>query len=178
MQSVQLTKPPRNQLCFEFADTDKATSPPKTKKQSRPAAPTAAAPSSPLLDNGLADLCMLLYAIARKNVAPTNFSDFCMLARCTKLLQELGLPIAPSSEMTAHVADTSVALVTSAPEYRLLRSRAIAGLATIADLATKPPAKGKADYQRGMRAGYRQASDIAAMFLDDLEQFQFPKRAR
>lgn len=127
---------------------------------------------------GFADLCLLLHELARKHVGPGNFADFCLLTRCTKLLKTLGAPVEVEPEMQSHVLDAASTLVTAAPEYRMLRSKAVAGLATVADLNTKLPAKGSAEYQRGMRDAYEQASEIAALFLDDLEQFQFPRRSR
>jgi hypothetical protein len=44
----------------------------------------------------------------------------------------------------------------------------MASLAVIADLTERPAATGSSEYQRGMREGYRRASDIAVMFLEDI----------
>jgi hypothetical protein len=183
-------KPMRSQMYFDFIqaeDAPKKNSTASRRKKPGPSSPkkgfTAPLPCAQNTDleddtRVVAELCLLLYNLARKHVSPASFADFCSLARCTKVLQDLGLRVEVSPEMQAHVADATSVLVTSAPEYRLLRSRAIAGLATVADLITKLPAKGSADYQRGMRDAYQQASDTAALFLEELEQFQFLRRPR
>jgi hypothetical protein len=44
----------------------------------------------------------------------------------------------------------------------------MASLSIIADLTERPVGNGSDDYRRGMREGYRRASDIAIMFLNDL----------
>ena len=54
-------------------------------------------------------------------------------------------------------------------EYRYLRNKAIAGFATIADLTAKPSAVGTLDYQSGVREGYRRASEVAIIFLADIQ---------
>jgi hypothetical protein len=126
----------------------------------------------PECGDDLRELCLLLHGLAKKHVAATNFHDFNLVARCTKLLQTLGVSVDAPAEMQAAVSSQEAALVTSAPEYRLLRTRAMAGLATVADLADRLPAKGSADYQRGMCAAYEQASTIAILFLEDLEKFE------
>lgn len=173
MLTMPVRKPMKNQLYFDFAQDKKnrRTAAQKTSKTltSRAVKKQAETPQS---GNDLHDVCVLLHTIARKSVSATNFHDFNLIARCTKLLQTLGVLVEAPAEMQAAAADQEAALVLSAPEYRLLRSRAVAGLATVADLADRPPAKGSAEYQRGMRDAYQHASDIAALFLDDLEQFQ------
>jgi hypothetical protein len=174
---MSLEKPIKNQLYFDFAhDSHRekaATAHNPARKKKNTAAPALAAVNQPAeFGAGLRDLCLLLHAIAQKYVSSTNFHDFNLVARCTKLLQSFDVAVEAPAEMRAAVADQEVALVLSAPEYRLLRSRAMAGLATVADLAARLPAKGSAEYQRGMREAYQHASDVAIMFLDDLERFQ------
>jgi hypothetical protein len=61
-------------------------------------------------------------------------------------------------------------------DYRYLRNKAIAGFATIADLPAKPSAVGTLDYQSGVREGYRRASEVAIMFLDDIQNGGFDGR--
>jgi hypothetical protein len=171
-------------MYFDFIQTEDVpkagTTVSRKKKRKLPAPHAPRVQKTELEDDTrvVADLCLLLYSLARKHVSPASFADFCSLARCTKLLQDAGLRVDVSPEMQAHVADAKTVLVTAAPEYRLLRSRAIAGLSTVADLTTKLPAKGSRDYQRGMRDAYQQASDIADLFLKELEQFQFLRRPR
>lgn len=178
MLAVPVQKPTKNQMYFEFAKDEKKqchTAARAKKNAAQSSLKNAQAPREEARD--FRELCLLLHTLARKHISPIHFGDFLLLARCTKLLQTLGLDVETPAELQAHVADTAVALVTSAPEYRILRSRAIAGLATVADLASKMPAKGSAEYQRGQRDAYEQASDVAALFLDDLEEFTFLKRA-
>ena len=164
----------KTQLYFDFAQTDSSAKKPhkKPKNADKRISFKPVAPATPVPDEGFRELCVLLHTLARKHVTASNFHDFNLVARCTKLLQALDVAIAAPAEMQAKVADQEAALVITAPEYRMLRSRALAGLATIADLADRMPAKGSAEYQRGMRDAYQHASDIAIMFLDDLEQFQ------
>lgn len=190
MSQVLRRKTTRNQLYFDFIGPEevpkKENAVPRKTKISMPPSKRGLKKTFQRAQNtgpdddprALTDLCLLLYGLARKHVAPANFADFCLLTRCTKLLQDLGLEVEIAPEMQAHVRDAATVLVTAAPEYRMLRSKATAGLATVADLVTKLPAKGNGDYQRGMRDAYEQASEIAALFLDDLEQFQFPRRSR
>lgn len=173
MLAMPVRKPMKNQLCFDFAQDEKndCVTAQKTKETSTSSV-LKRRPATAKADSDLREVCVLLHTIARKSVSANNFRDFNLIARCTKLLQALGILVETPAEMRAVAADQEAALVLSAPEYRLLRSRAIAGLATVADLADRLPAKGSVDYQRGMRDAYRHASDIAALFLDDLEQFQ------
>jgi len=181
MLAVTVRKPMKNQLYFAFARDEKHERAPAGNRQPRTRKIPTPRPlkkkcEEPEFGNDFRDLCVLLHGIAKKHVAATNFHDFNLVARCTKLLQTLGAPVETPAAMQAAVSSQEAALVTSAPEYRLLRSRAIAGLATVADLASKMPAKGSAEYQRGMRDAYEQASNVAALFLDDLEEISFPKR--
>lgn len=176
MLTVPVRKPMKNQLYFDFARDEKHG---MAEKLPRPSSRKISAPgllknppASPECGNDLRDLCILLHGIAKKHVAVTNFHDFNLVARCTKLLQTLGVPVETPAEMQAAVASQEAALVTSAPEYRLLRSRAMAGLATVADLADRLPSKGSPEYQRGMCDAYEQASTIAILFLEDLEKFE------
>lgn len=173
MLTMPVRKPMKNQLYFDFVQDEKNERPARAavvKKSARK--PLQKNQKTAEFGNDLRDLCVLLHTIAKKHVSASNFHDFNLVARCTKLLQTLNVAVDAPVEMQAAVADQAAALVLSAPEYRLLRSRAVAGLATVADLADRLPAKGSADYQRGMRDAYQHASDIAALFLDDLEQFQ------
>lgn len=115
------------------------------------------------------DLCILLHGIAQKHVSRSDFEDFTALVRCTKLLSDFGLAIQPTASLAAPVASHDAALVTRDPKYRLLRNRAIACLATVADLSAKAPAKGSLEYQQGMRDAFQQASEIAVLFLEDIQ---------
>jgi hypothetical protein len=165
-------KPTKKQLYFDFARDEKNIVRRPRNKQKDIALLTENTVPPAECSSDFRDLCVLLHGLAKKHVAVTNFHDFNLVARCTKLLQNLGVSVSAPSEMQATVASQEVALVTSAPEYRLLRSRAMAGLATVADLADRLPAKGSHEYQRGMCDAYEQASTIAILFLEDLEKFE------
>jgi hypothetical protein len=114
-------------------------------------------------------MCLLLHGIAQKHVSKSDFESCTTLIRCAKLLANFGLNVETSAAMSAPAAEHDNALVTRDPKYRLMRNRAIACLATIADLSSKAPAKGSGEYQQGMRAAFQQASDIAVMFLEDIQ---------
>ncbi len=115
------------------------------------------------------DMCILLHGIAQKHVSRSDFEDCTALVRCTKLLTDFGLELNPDASIAAPMAEHDVTLVVRDPKYRLLRNRAIACLATIADLSFKAPAKGSLEYQQGMRDAFQQASEIAVMFLEDIQ---------
>jgi hypothetical protein len=82
-----------------------------------------------------------------------------------------GLALTPALEakFAARVTSTTDVGVLNSFEYRYLRSKSIAGFATIADLTCKPVAVGSLEYQNGIREGYRRASEIAILFLDDVQ---------
>lgn len=116
-------------------------------------------------------VCYMLLQLAQRYIpkSPKTYCDYEQLLHCIRLLQELGFnpPIAPetAADSTACAEDA----VTNSRAYRYLRNQAIACLATIADLTEKPTAAGPPEYQRGMREGYRRASDIAVVFLTDFD---------
>ena len=165
----------RVQLLFDFGEPKQVS---KTRSRARKASnvKSAAQPientvaSEPRAPQQLQDVCRLLNDLSRKYVPPTEFSDYTTLTRCTKILADVGVVAAPPVELQARISDSSDALVLHAPQYRLLKNRAIAGLATIADLAGKAPAKGSAEYQQGMRDAYEHASEIAVLFLEDIQK--------
>lgn len=162
-------KSAKAQLFFGFVEPCDSLS---ASKVSEPRAKTKRATAAqPKFNDGVdyKDLCLLLYGIAQKHVSRSDFEDFTALVRCTKLLSDLGLAIRPSAELAAPVASQDCTLVMRDPKYRLLRNRAIACLATVADLSVKAPAKGSLEYQQGMRDAFQQASEIAVMFLEDIQ---------
>lgn len=168
----------RVQMTFDFVSPEDIKARPRRKK--RVTAAKNINVEEPIINNVVADgrvaaqqlqdVCVLLHDLGRKHIPPTEFSDYTTFARCNKILCEIGAIKEPPVELNATITDHDAALVTHAPQYRLLRNRAIAGLATVADLGTKAPAKGSPDYQQGMRDAYQQASDIAVWFLEDLEE--------
>lgn len=120
----------------------------------------------------LNSLCQTLFQIAQKYIPAhvSAFQDTDALVNCAKLMEGLGIAVVHDSKLAARLsaADFNVTVVNSEP-YRTLKYKAIAGLATVADLTEKSAAVGNAEYQSGVREGYRRASDIAIMFLDDIQ---------
>jgi hypothetical protein len=127
--------------------------------------------SEEMIVQSLPQLCFKLLRIAQRHIpaGPHGIRDRIDVTACLKTMQTLGLrpPIAPSYEADAGTA--SKELVTSSPSYRSLYNQTVACLATIADLVDKVSAPGSAEFQRGVREGYRRASDIAVQFLDDIQ---------
>jgi hypothetical protein len=159
-------KSAKAQLYFNFVETRVAQSVLKRSAAPRPAKP------APVINTAAVDfkdMCLLLHGIAQKHVSKSDFESCTTLIRCAKLLANFGLNVETSAAMSAPAAEHDSALVTKDPRYRLMRNRAIACLATIADLSFKAPAKGSGEYQQGMRDAFQQASDIAVMFLEDIQ---------
>jgi len=127
-------------------------------------------PENKTVNTALRKICFLLHELGQKYVpnAPATFGDYSTLLYCTKLLQEIGLKPEIASHMDSAVAGVSVEVIRSSFEYRQLRNKMIAGLSVIADLTERPASPGTQDYQKGIREGFRRASDIAVMFLEDL----------
>lgn len=119
----------------------------------------------------LKNICLSLLRLAQKYVHPTahTYADFVEIVQCVKMLQKLGVEPAVAEKFKAVVGATGNEIVTNSADYRYLRNCCIAGFATIADLTEKPAAVGSQEFQRGVREGYRRASDIAVMFLDDIQ---------
>ena len=124
-----------------------------------------------VLSESLPRVCFRLLKIAQRHIpaGPHGIRDRTDVMACLKTLHEFGLrpPIAVSYEAEAGTASKEV--VTSSPVYRSLYNQTIACLATIADLVDKAAAPGTADFQRGVREGYRRASDVAIQFLTDIQ---------
>lgn len=113
--------------------------------------------------------CFLLHALAQKymNASPQAYNDYACLVQCTNTLQAMGMRPAVGSQLQDD-ADTSRDLVFNSFEYRYLRNKMLASLSIIADLTERNAGSGSADYRSGMREGYRRASDVAIMFLEDI----------
>lgn len=180
---LMATKPQRvareslnNQMFFSFAETAQKAAP-RRRKPNRTVAPPRALTAIERAEQSkknsreqsLGELAVLLHQLAQKHVSRANFQDFQTLVQCAKLLQGMGLDPVVSPDMVAPVDGYNPAVVIHAPQYRLMRNRAVAALATVADLAQRAPAKGTPDYQKGVRDGYAHASDVALFFLDDLD---------
>jgi hypothetical protein len=119
----------------------------------------------------LVNLCLLLHDIAQKYVprTPQAFRDFDALTHATKALQRLKLSPTLAADLCAPTQTAEQTIITNSPEYRRLRNKFIAALSTIADMTDKNNPPGNPDYQRGVREGYRRASDIAILFLEDIQ---------
>lgn len=166
----------RTQLTFSFISPEDAGKTPKRRRRSGNVKKTP--PTVPITKNEesreqheqLKEAALALHALGRKFIPVTEFRDYATFTRCAKILQETGAIKEVPLELNATIADHESALITHAPQYRRLRNRAIAGLATVADLGAKAPGKGSADYQKGVRDAYRHASDVAALFLEDIQE--------
>ena len=119
----------------------------------------------------LTGLCIALHTLAQKYVpnTPQAFSDFDALLQVTHALRQLGLTPDIAPKIKAAAVSTDNAAVLSSQDYRNLRNKAIAALATIADFTGKNTPPGNVDYQNGVREGSRRASDVAILFLEDIQ---------
>jgi hypothetical protein len=117
----------------------------------------------------LTQLCGNLLRLAQKYVphGPAAFVDAAEIVRCASTLKLMGLTVNVNERFAAATA-ADIETITHPNNYRQLRNKAIAGFATIADLTDKPAAVGSQEFQRGVREGYRRASDIAISFLEDI----------
>lgn len=116
------------------------------------------------------NLCLMLHKLAQKYVprTPQTFRDFDALTQVSRALQKMGVNIKLAADVCAPAQAVETAVVLNSPEYRLLHNRFVAALATIADMTERNSPPGSFEYQRGVREGYRRASDIAILFLEDL----------
>lgn len=128
-------------------------------------------PENLTANSALRNICFILHSLVQKYVpnSATTFDDHTRLLRCTKLLQELGLKPEILPSISAAISGEDMAIIRSSFEYRQLRNKMIAGLSVIADLIERPASPGTQDYQKGVREGYRRASEIAAKFLEDID---------
>ena len=119
----------------------------------------------------LARICSALHRLAQKYVpnTPQAFSDFDELLQVTHTMRQLGVVPSLAAKIKAAATTTDNAAVLSSRDFRNLRNKAVAALATIADFTSKNTPPGTADYQNGVREGYRRASDVAILFLDDIQ---------
>lgn len=152
------------QNCAEREATIRAA---KSKAQRREKKLSAMGVTRELLEQ----ISLELLRIAQKHISagPSSYSDAAELLRCARILKDAGLQPVMNPRFTAAAESTTNNIVTNSITYRYLRNKSIAGFATIAELTDKPAAIGSADFQKGVREGYRRASDIAVMFLDDIQ---------
>jgi hypothetical protein len=117
-------------------------------------------------------ICYLLHELAQKYVpnTPAAFADSEKLTHCTKVLQSMGFKPQLQPQLDSAVAGMSVEVIRNSFEYRHLRNKIMASLSIIADLTERPTGNGTVEYQHGIREGYRRASEVAVMFLDDISE--------
>lgn len=127
-------------------------------------------PENKTVNSALRTICYILHELAQKYVTdtPNTYSDYACLVHCTQLLQNMGLKPETNYAIDAAVNDLGAEIIHNSFEYRHLRNKIMASLSIIADLTDRPSAAGHAEYRRGMREGYRRASDIAITFLQDI----------
>lgn len=120
----------------------------------------------------LKHICKRLLKIAQRYIPKTvlAYSDTDDLVKCAKLLHSMGVDVEVDSGLAAKYAavDPDEIVVNSAA-YRALKQKAIAGLATVADMGEKMTATGSREYQKGVREGYQRASAVAIAFLEDIQ---------
>lgn len=119
----------------------------------------------------LQKICGTLHMLAQKYVPnnPQSFSDFTALKHATASLSRLGVCVEIAAHLCAPIKSLDRSVVFNSAEYRILRNKYIAALATIADLPDKNSPPGSEDFQRGVREGYRRASEVAIAFLEDIQ---------
>jgi hypothetical protein len=112
-------------------------------------------------------VCVVLQAIAQKYVPDSAFEDRSNLVQCLNIMQELGVNCTPKTKFAQFFEEKDTDKCSLS--YRLLKSRAVAALATIADLDKKCFDRQGNEYKNGMRDAYKRASEIAIMFLADIQ---------
>lgn len=129
-------------------------------------------PNNRTANAALRNLTYLLLELAQKYIpnTPATFNDYSTLIYCIKLLQELGFKPEIDVRLDRALAGVNLSVIRNSFEYRQLRNKIKACLAVVADLTERPAALGTPDYQKGIREGYRRASDIAVLFLDDIDK--------
>lgn len=123
----------------------------------------------------LSNICVFLHHTVQKFITKTDFNTLTTFNCCTKILQQLGVPIKIADTFQAETnennkSDPGDFVIVSSPKYRILKNRAVAALATIADLGARSILKDSEDYRRGVTAAYQQASSIAVSFLEDIQK--------
>lgn len=122
--------------------------------------------------NELKRTCRVLHGLAQEYVpnTPKHFESFSAFLQATDTLKRLGLAHGIVTPATAANVAATTSSVCESKEYRTLRNKYLASLATLADLAERGVPPGTQDYQSGVREGYRRASEIAILFLEDAQK--------
>ncbi len=129
-------------------------------------------PEHKTVNSAFRKVCYLLLRLAQKYVPDSTAShaDYALLLHCVRLLQDMGFKPEIDPIVDADAGQLSADIACASFEYRQLRNKIMASLSVIADLPEKPASPGTRDFQRGVREGYRRASDIAVLFLEDIDQ--------
>lgn len=112
-------------------------------------------------------VCVLLQSLAQKYVPDAAFEDRASLIQCLNVMQELGIDFSVKAKLAQMFEEKDIDRCSLS--YRLLKNRAIAALSTIADLDKKCLDRRGGEYKNGMRDAYRRASDVAVMFLEEIQ---------
>jgi hypothetical protein len=128
-------------------------------------------PENKTVNTAFRKVCYLLLQLAQKHVPSSvgTHADYVLLLHCIRLLQDMGFKPDIEPEIDADAGQISPEIARSSFEYRRLRNKIMASLSLIADLPEKPVSPGTPDFQAGVREGYRRASDIAVLFLEDID---------
>lgn len=115
-------------------------------------------------------VCYVLHELVQRHImrSSTAHRDQATFVYCGHILKEMGLRPKTNPAFDQSAEDLRLDVIRSSFEYRNLRNKLLASLAIIADLPERTAGNGSPEYQRGMREGYRRASEIAILFLEDL----------
>lgn len=122
------------------------------------------------VNSALRRVCYVLHELVQRHIMKSSTAqrDHATFVYCGHILKEMGLRPRTNPAFDQSAEDLRLDVIRSSFEYRNLRNKLLASLAIIADLPEKAVGNGSPEYQRGMREGYRRASDIAILFLEDL----------
>lgn len=129
-------------------------------------------PENKTVNTAFRKICYLLLGLVQKYVpnSVATHADYALLLHCIRLLQDIGFKPDIDPLLDADAGQISPEITRNSFEYRRLRNKIRASLSVIADLPEKPASPGTPDFQRGLREGYRRASDIAVLFLEDIDR--------
>jgi hypothetical protein len=115
-------------------------------------------------------VCYTLYDVLKQSMrlgfVPEQ--EFTTLTYCGKILKNMGLQPRVNAETDKSLEDMRLDVIRHSFDYRNIRNKMVASLSIIADLPSRGVSAGTEDFQAGMREGYKRASQVAVMFLDDL----------
>lgn len=122
------------------------------------------------VNSALRRVCYTLYDVLSRSMClgfvPDN--EFANVAYCRHVLKTMGLNPKASEKTDKSINDLRVDVIRHSFVYRNMRNKMVASLSIIADLPDRGVSAGSEEFQKGMREGYRRASEVAVMFLNDL----------